>query len=465
MSEPSTETSPSYVRALLDESPRPEPDEQEIPEASRGGPYVEPKLNEVEREFPEDLLDPEAVKVVRRLTDAGHTAYLVGGCVRDLLFGLRPKDFDLATSAEPNQIKKLFRNCRIIGRRFRLAHVFFRDKTIEVATFRSGNPSQEENDGELMIRDDNVFGTPDEDAARRDFTINALFYDVQRGVILDYVGGVNDADKGLIRCIGDPRLRLREDPIRMLRAVRLAARLGCEIEPGIVEATRCYAPEILNAATPRIQEDLLRMFRGGAAAPAFDRMLELGMLEILLPELCEHLRADLREGEGNELEAMRAALRTADRWAQQERDIAPCVQMALLLAPVLMASISDTNVRDAGAQINDVLKPIAQRLAISRRDSERIRQILIAQGRLAPRAKRKRRFSVSAFVRRAYFLDALDLFELMAETTGDLQEEAAKWRKRFAELFPDGPPQPEKKKKSRARRPNRERGQKGAHTG
>jgi poly(A) polymerase len=310
-----------------------------------------------------------------------------------------------------------------------------------------------------------VFGSPDEDAARRDFTINALFYDVQRGVILDYVGGVNDADEGLIRCIGDPRLRLREDPIRMLRAVRLASRLGCEIEPGIVEATRCYAPEILNAAKPRIQEDLLRMFRGGAAAPAFDRMLELGVLDILLPELCDHLRADLREGEGHELEAIRAALRTADRWTQQGRELAPCVEMALLLAPVLMESISDTNVRDAGAQINDVLKPIAQRLSISRRDSERLRQILIAQGRLAPRAKRKRRFSVSAFVRRAYFLDALDLFELMAETTGDLQEEAAKWRKRFAEHFPDGPPEPEKKKKSRARWPNRERGQKGAHTG
>lgn len=466
MSEPSTETTPGYVRALLDETPRPDPGDEERPTAQRGGPYVEPKLTEVERRFPDELLDPEAVKVVRRLSDAGYTAYLVGGCVRDLLFGLRPKDFDLATSAEPNEVRKVFRNCRIIGRRFRLAHVFFRDKTIEVATFRAGSPPSDEDDGELLIRDDNVFGRPEEDAARRDFTINALFYDVQRGVILDYVGGVEDADKRLVRCIGDPRLRLREDPIRMLRAIRLASRLGCEIESGIAEATTRYAPEVLNAAKPRIQEDLLRMFRGGAMAPAFDRMLSLGVLEVLLPELCEHLRSHLQRGDHDELEALRASLRTADRWTGQGRELAPAVELTLLLAPVLMRSIADTNVRDAGAQINDVLKPIAQRLAISRRDSERIRQILIAQGRLAPRRKRRRRFSVSAFVSRAYFLDALDLFELMSETTGDLRDEVAKWRKRFAEQFPNGPPEPEKKKKaSRSRRPNRERGQKGARTG
>jgi poly(A) polymerase len=468
MPEASTESTPGYLRALLEDAPRPEPAaEDEVPSGGRGGPYVEPKLNEVEREFPDHLMDQEAAKIVRRLSEAGHTAFLVGGCVRDLLFGLRPKDFDIATSAEPGQIKKLFRNCRIIGRRFRLAHIFFRNKTIEVATFRAGNPAGDEENGELLIREDNVFGRPDEDAARRDFTINALFYDVDRSVILDYVGGVDDAENRLIRCIGDPRLRLREDPIRMLRAVRLAARLGGNLEPGVAEATQQYADEVLRAATPRILEDLLRMFRGGAIAPAFDLMLSLGVLEVLLPELHAYLRDHARDGNTDELEALRAALRTADRWTQQGRDVAPCVQLALLLAPVLMRSIADTNVRDAGAQINEALKPIAQRLSISRRDQERIRQVLIAQGRLAPRKKRRRRFSMSAFVRRAYFLDALDLFELMAETTGDLQGEVAKWRKRYAEHFPDGPPDEQKQKKSASRghRRNREHGEKGARTG
>src|SRR5437660_3633583 len=188
-------------------------------------------------------IDPDALKVLYRLRQYDHVAYLVGGSVRDLLLGRRPKDFDIGTSAHPYQVKKLFRNCWIIGRRFRLAHVKFGPKVIEVATFRrqvapgeevvqDGVPAPDPStpEGEHLIHRDNTFGTPEEDAFRRDFTINALFYDIATFSIIDYVGGLDDLDARVIRSIGDPEVRFLEDPVRMLRAVVLAARLDFRID-------------------------------------------------------------------------------------------------------------------------------------------------------------------------------------------------------------------------------------------
>ncbi len=416
---------------------------------------VKPKLQEIPRDFAPKLLDADAVRVVRRLIDAGHEAYLVGGCVRDLLFGLRPKDFDVATSATPSEIRRLFRNCRIIGRRFRLAHVFFRDKVLEVATFRAPLEKNHEAAGNgLLIRDDNTFGTAKQDAVRRDFTVNGLFYDVQKSVILDYVAGVKDADKKLLRTIGDPEIRMREDPIRMLRAVRLSSRLGCEIDKKTIKAIENHAAEVLDAAAPRIHEDLLRMFAGGAMAPAFDGLISTGLLEVILPELFDHLSHAVNAGDLDEVEALRAALRIADRWTQSKRSLEIPVRFALLLAPVLLTPLDDASRRDSGGQVADALRPIAQRIALSKRECERLRQILLALDKLVPRKKR-RRFSVSALIKRAYFPDALDLFELMTEATGDLREDARRWRQRLEEAFPNG--LPEKKKPAR-RSPRRRRG-------
>src|SRR5499425_1832982 len=196
-------------------------------------------------------MDPDALRVLYRLRQFEHTAYLVGGSVRDLLIGRRPKDFDIGTSAHPYQVKKLFRNCWIIGRRFRLAHVKFGPKVIEVATFRrqvapgeeivqDGVPAPDPStpEGEHLIHHDNTFGTPDEDAFRRDFTINALAYDIATFSIIDYVGGLEDLQARIVRSIGDPKVRLREDPVRMLRAVALAARLDFAIDPPTLEAIR-----------------------------------------------------------------------------------------------------------------------------------------------------------------------------------------------------------------------------------
>src|SRR5436305_3126559 len=208
-------------------------------------------------------IDPDALKVLYRLRQAEHTAYLVGGSVRDLLLGRRPKDFDIGTSAHPYQVKKLFRNCWIIGRRFRLAHVKFGQKVIEVATFRrqvaageevvqDGVPAPDPTtpEGEHLIHRDNTFGTPEEDAFRRDFTINALAYDISNFSIIDYVGGLDDLRARVVRSIGDPEVRIHEDPVRMLRAVALAARLEFTIDPPLAAAIRTHRGEIARSSAP-----------------------------------------------------------------------------------------------------------------------------------------------------------------------------------------------------------------------
>jgi tRNA nucleotidyltransferase/poly(A) polymerase len=236
-------------------------------------------------------IDPDADRVVRKLTRAGHKAYLVGGCVRDLLVARTPKDFDVATSATPNEIKATFRNCRIIGRRFRLAHVFFGSKIIETSTFRA-NP-RDEDDHDLLIRRDNVFGTETEDARRRDFTINGLFYDVEREEVIDHVGGLVDLESKLIRTIGDPDIRFQEDPVRILRAVKFAARLDFGFEPKTWVALLRWRGEISKCAPPRLLEEIHRLLRGAAARRSFELLVETGVLAVLSPYL-----AGLLEGDG-----------------------------------------------------------------------------------------------------------------------------------------------------------------------
>src|SRR5438309_4582408 len=245
-------------------------------------------------------IDPDALKVLYRLRQFDHIAYLVGGSVRDLLLGRHPKDFDIGTSAHPYQVKKLFRNCWIIGRRFRLAHVRFGTKVIEVATFRRlvqpGEEVAEESiparpsDGEPLanhhlIHRDNTFGTPEQDAFRRDFTVNALFYDIATFAIIDYVGGLEDLGHGLVRSIGDPEVRFREDPVRMLRAVALAERLDFAVDPPVLAAIRLQRHEIAKASPPRLLEEYYKILRAGAAEKAFRTLAQLGLLEPISSEL------------------------------------------------------------------------------------------------------------------------------------------------------------------------------------
>ena len=227
-------------------------------------------------QIPPEKIDPDAAKVVQRLRRFDHAAYLVGGGVRDLLLGRKPKDFDVVTSATPPEIKKLFKNCRIIGRRFKLAHIFYGPKIIETSTFRA-NPREMEDDdseapetesGDLLIRRDNVWGTPEQDARRRDFTVNGLFYDLESKEVIDYVSGMADLEARVVRTIGDPDIRFREDPIRILRAVKFAARCDLTIEPETYRRMMEHRQEITKCAQARVSEEFYRLLRAGAAGCA-----------------------------------------------------------------------------------------------------------------------------------------------------------------------------------------------------
>lgn len=239
-------------------------------------------------------IDSDALKVLYRLSSLGYTAYLVGGGVRDLLMGREPKDFDVGTSAKPVEVKKAFKNCFLIGRRFRLAHVRFAGgKIIETATFRQNSQSVGEiiehaSEGPL---EDNTFGTPETDAYRRDFTVNGLFYDIKDFSVIDWVGGMKDIEKKIIRSIGDPEIRFQEDPVRMMRAVKFSSRLGFTIERKTLAAMKKYHSCILNAAVPRVCEEVFRLFPYGHSKEAFKLMWECGMLGDLLPELASYINS------------------------------------------------------------------------------------------------------------------------------------------------------------------------------
>jgi len=250
-----------------------------------------------------DQLDADAVRVVQRLRRFDHEAYIVGGCVRDLLLGKTPKDYDVSTSATPQDLRRMFRNCRIIGRRFRLAHIFFGQKIIETATFRA-NPREGDSDDkpqpaetteiseskkDLLIRRDNVFGTAEQDALRRDFTVNGLFLDVDTGEVIDHVGGLKDIEARLVRTIGDPNVRFREDPVRILRAVKFAARCELSIEPETYEAIVTNVREIEKCPHARVSEEFFRLMRAGAGRKSIELLCELKLLPVIAPKLAHWL--------------------------------------------------------------------------------------------------------------------------------------------------------------------------------
>jgi poly(A) polymerase len=334
-------------------------------------------------------VDPDAQKVIRRLTRHGFQAYLVGGCVRDLLLDRRPKDFDVATNARPEDVRQLFRNSRIIGRRFRLVHVLFGGgKVIEVATFRrSPSPDTDPLEGngsaasevDLLIRSDNAFGEAHEDAVRRDFTINALFYDLEHGQILDWVGGMHDIEQRVVRTIGDPETRFREDPIRILRAIKFAARLDLGIDPEVYDAMVLTRDTLARAARPRLFEEILRLLRGGGAHRSIWLAWEAGILSILLPELASFLDDDEGHGSGSRVFRLLGEIdrRTRERSAPLD-DIV--LWTLLLLEPMKEACDGE---RDRISVAFAFLDPVIERLAVPRRIADAVRRIIAVLPRLS----------------------------------------------------------------------------------
>lgn len=337
-------------------------------------------------------IDPDVQKVVRRLTHAGYEAYLVGGCVRDLLLERRPKDFDVATSARPEEVRAIFRNSRIIGRRFRLVHVLFHGgKMIEVATFRR-NPKDEADEGaELLIRSDNVFGDAHEDAVRRDFTINALFYDVDACQILDWCGGMDDVRGRVVQTIGEPEVRFREDPIRILRALKFAGRLGLGIAPDVYDAIVYCREALLLAARPRVSEEILRLLRGGQARRTIYLAWETGVLDILLPEVSSMLYDDATGlGAGRRFWRL---LDTIDRRTAEDGPLDDIILWALLLLEPIHEACG--GVPDRAGAVADFLDPLIGRIALSRRYADGIRRIVAVLPRLY--AGRPGRFARTEF--------------------------------------------------------------------
>ncbi len=449
-----------------------------------------------------ELIDPDADKVVRRLSSAGYQAYLVGGCVRDLLLNRNPKDFDVSSSATPQEIKQLFRNCRIIGRRFRLAHIFFGSKIIETATFRA-NPRPEKEDGsELLIHRDNVWGTDTEDAKRRDFTINGLFYDVEAELVIDHVHGLDDLKKRLIRTIGVPDIRFQEDPVRIMRAIKFAARLGFDVEEETYKAIIRHRADIKKCSQPRVLEELYRLLLGGAARRSMEILADTGVASCLSPhlgkmyaaksdtELAQAADSQPRKGsddwaagwaqeeESTETQPDHASyfasftnrenakgrlefawniLGQLDRLIAEERPTSNALAVAALVAAFVVPDLvqEDRKPQETMAMIDEVLQPLISQIGITRRDSERAVQILQAQTRLHP--SRKKRSKPMALVKRDSFSESLALYKLMARAEGKRPAELEFWRKLQSESGIDPDASPERKRRRGGRRRRRVR--------
>jgi poly(A) polymerase len=397
-------------------------------------------------------IDPDALKVLYRLRQADHVAYLVGGSVRDLLLGRRPKDFDIGTSAHPYQVKKLFRNCWIIGRRFRLAHVKFGQKVIEVATFRrqvapgeevvqDGVPAPDPTtpEGAHLMHHDNTFGTPEEDAFRRDFTINALAYDIATFSIIDYVGGLDDLNARVVRSIGDPSVRVLEDPVRMMRAVALASRLEFSIDPPVVHAIHTHRHELARSSAPRLLEEYYKILRTGAAERTFRWLAELGLLEPISTELHRGAADPLWQ-----------SLKRLDAYRRQFEATPESLTNSILLGTLLVPLDIPLHQRRSDER---AAGPRLGELPLARRDIERLRLILGLQRRLREPGASLR--AKQALTYRHMFRDALTWLEIH----GGSSELVEHWKSVAADAGPPeasaeggGEPPPFRRRRRRRRR-------------
>lgn len=425
-------------------------------EASEASAAITPRIvSRSEHAVSRSQIQQEALKVLYRLQGAGFLAYMVGGSVRDLQLGRQPKDFDIATDAKPQEIRRIFRNARIIGRRFRLVHILFGDVVVEVSTFRcepglpvEGAPAKAAQDShassaarpahaargvsaanELLIKSDNNFGTAAEDAFRRDFTVNALFYNIADFSILDYVGGLEDLNRSLLRTIGDPQVRFREDPVRMLRACELAGRLDFTIEASSQAAIHDLRHELTKASPARVSEELVALLRCGSSGKAMQWMLDLGILEVLLPEAYAMVSASER-GLGD----FGRILPTLDKRVAAGREVSDGGLLAALLLPSVLLRRFDIEAlarkalrrEQLTALVDEIGAPFVKRFALSRVRTQQTTDAIKGFLRLCEphRTAGERHLAAN----KDWFPDALWLFELLAEATSEGFEELAQWQ-------------------------------------
>lgn len=380
-------------------------------------------------------ISDNALKVLYRLHSSGFDAFLVGGGVRDLLLSQHPKDFDIATNATPEQIRKLFRNCRLIGRRFRLAHVMFGREIIEVATFRGHH---QENDSQIssqseagMLLRDNVYGTIDEDAERRDFTVNAMYYNIANYSIHDYAGGIEDLEDRLVRMIGDPETRYREDPVRMLRAIRFAAKLDFDIEEETAEPIEHLAPLLQDIPPARLYEESLKMLQTGVGLETYHLMREYNLFQQLFPAVAEHFTQDYDSYTEQMLDF---SLDSTDLRIEQGKRVNPAFMFAAMLwYPMLSIAnrlSAEHNLQEYDAMMeaaNVILDRVVQRIAIPRRHTTTIREIWQMQFRLDRRSG-KRAFRLLELNK---FRAGFDFLLMRSEIEGGNVKALADWWSSF----------------------------------
>ncbi len=383
-------------------------------------------------------ISPNALKVLYRLKDAGYQAFLVGGAVRDLLLGLNPKDFDVATNAHPDQVKQLFRNCRLIGRRFHLAHVRYGYEIIEVATFRAAHtPIDEDNsvdegghrvlDERGRILRDNLYGTIEEDVWRRDFTANALYYNIVDFSIWDYVGGFDDARDKILRLIGDPETRYREDPVRMLRAVRFAAKLGFSIHPDTAAPIPKLAWMLDGVPPARLFDEVNKLFLGGSAIKAFDLLQELGLLPHLFPDLA----AVIKEApDSSSIDLLRQGLQGTDERVRADKSVTPTFLFAVLMWPAIRQALArvsgesegEVDVQQLLAICEQVTARQQARIAVPKRFTLPLREMVGLQ----PRFERREGRRALRLLDHPRFRAAYD-FLLLRAAAGEVDSELAQW--------------------------------------
>ncbi|MGZ5030565.1 MAG: polynucleotide adenylyltransferase PcnB [Methylobacter sp.] len=376
-------------------------------------------------------ISENALKVLYRLQKEGFDSYLVGGCVRDLLLGREPKDFDVVTNADPDQVRQVFRNCRLIGRRFRLAHVHFGREIIEVATFRGAG--EEQSDKQVLNKEgrllrDNVYGTIEEDVWRRDFTVNALYYNIRDFSVVDYVGGMDDHKAGIIRLIGDPDMRFREDPVRMLRAVRFAVKLGFNLDPECEKAIHNDAQLLASIPSARLYDEAIKLFLSGYALQTFEMLRHYGLFQVLFPATENSLGV---EENGFPRLLLAKALENSDnRIAEGKTVTAYFLLAAFLWEPVRMLAkekmaqgeIEYIAYQDAA---NEVIARQIRSTAMPRHISTAMREVWSMQPKFNARIGSK----PSRLIGHPRFRAGYDFLVLRAETGGADPELAEWWTK------------------------------------
>jgi poly(A) polymerase len=380
-------------------------------------------------------ISPHALKVLYRLKDAGYEAYLVGGCVRDLLLGHEPKDFDVATNASPEQVNQLFRRSRLIGRRFKLVHVRYGREVIEVATFRAPPEAEQHVDDQGRIVRDNVFGTLEQDAWRRDFTINALYYNIRDFSIIDYTGGIADLDAGKIRLIGDVETRYREDPVRMLRAIRFIGKLGLMLE----DETERLIPQLANLLTDipaaRLFDESLKLYLSGNAAVTHELLCHYGLFDCLFPQTAAVLHT---EQDNYPRTLLIKALENTDLRIDEGKPVTPAFLFAAILWEPVRQQWQENKARNIPAipalqqAATDVISEQVRRVAIPKRFTIVTRDIWVLQPRL------EQRFGKKAFRSLAHpkFRAGYD-FLLLRSETGEPLTELADWWTQFQMVTED----------------------------